>query len=265
MSTSSTARPVARGVSALPGCYIFALGAGLLIATLVWAGYTFLRQVDELAAFTDPEPAALAVAAPAPAELEDLARRLSAFAEAASSGQAADLTLTMEDVNAMLGGFPRLADMKPLLVVRRLGPDATFTADISFPMNSLPGRRRHLNGSLDGRFGLHPEAGLFVSVLDVRVPGRTVPPGFLEVYQRGIIPGKNFGFLDDMLVRNFREDPVFAEPLHRIASLQSAEGSLTLSAKAQTNPPARGASPISPIPTLPPRRPGQKAIDELIY
>ena len=62
--------------------------------------------------------------------------------------------------------------------------------------------------------------GSFVSVLDVRVPGRTVPPGFIEVYQRGIIPGKNFGFLDDMLVRNFRDDPAFADPLRRIRRLQ---------------------------------------------
>jgi len=246
MSTPSTQRSASRGVSALPGCYIFALLGALVAATLVWAAYTFLHQSGELAAFTDETPARLAVAEPAPATVEALGRRIQAFGAAATAGQPAELALTLEEVNTMLAGFPRLADVKPLLVIRRLGPEATFTADISFPMNSLPGRRRFLNGALDGRFGLHPEAGLFVSVLDVRVPGRTVPPGFIEVYQRGIIPGKNFGFLDDMLIRNFREDPVFATPLRLIASLQSTEGRLILSTKAQTKPPAGTAHSAIP-------------------
>jgi len=249
MSTSSSVRSPSRGVSALPGCYIFALLAGLVVATLVWAGYTFLKQVDELAAFTDEEPVALAVVAPGAAQLAALEERLSAFGAAAGAGQPAELTLSVDDLNTILAGFPRLAEMKPLLVVRRLGPEAAFTADISFPMNSLPGRRRYLNGQLDGRFGLHPEAGLFISVLDVRVPGRTVPPGFIEVYQRGIIPGKNFGFLDDMLVRNFRDDRHFAEPLRRLSSLRSTEGEITFSTVAATGSSNREAAAGSLIPS----------------
>ena len=252
MAAPSTPRPSARGVSALPGCYIFFLGAALVLGALVWAGYTFVRQAGELQAFTDPHPAPLAVATPAPAEVDALQERISAFADAAKDGRPAELVLSADDLNAMIAGFPRLSDVKPSLRVHHLGPDATFTAEIRFPLNSLPGQRRYLNGELDGRFGLHPEAGLFVSVLDVRVPGRIVPPGFLEVYQRGIIPGKNFGFLDDMLVRNFREDPAFADPLRRIASLRSTSEAIIFStAKPETNPTTPNASSATMEPATP--------------
>ena len=249
MSTPTSVRSPASGVSALPGCYIFSLLAVLVAGTLIWAGYTFFHQVGELKAFTDPSPVVLAVVEPAPAQIEDLTRRLGAFEAATLDGRAAELTLSVDDLNALLAGFPRLAAIKPLLRFRRLGPDATFTADISFPMNSRPGRRRHLNGEIDGRFGLHPEAGLFISVLDVRVPGRTVPPGFVEVYQRGIIPGKNFGFLDDTLIRNFRDDQKFAEPLRRIASLQSQEGQITLSTERRSGAGSAEPTPRSPVPS----------------
>jgi len=228
MATSTPHPPLGRGVSALPGCYIFLLGAALLVGAGIWGVYTFLRQADELKAFTDTEPSPMVVETPSAGAVEALRLRLSAFAEAGAGGKPAELVLTSEDLNTLLAGFPRLSEVKPLLQVRRLGPDATFTADVRFPMNALPGHRRYLNGEMDGRFGLHPEAGLFVSVLDVRVPGRPVPPGFIEVYQRGIIPGKNFGFLDEMLIRNFRDDPVFAAPLRRIATLKSGEGTLIL-------------------------------------
>jgi hypothetical protein len=237
MPTSSPAPAAARGVSALPGCYIFLLGAFLISGTAIWAIYTFLRQADELSAFTDPDPAPLAAVAVDPEKVEALRARLREFDQAAAAGNTPELTLTADDLNIMLAGFPRLSSLQPMLQVRHLGPDATFTADIRFPMNSLPGRRRFLNGQLDGRFGVHPEVGLFVSALDVRVPGRTVPAGFIEVYQRGIIPGKNFGFLDEMLIRNFRDDPAFATTLKRITRLQSSPQGLTLfTSNSQTNP-----------------------------
>jgi hypothetical protein len=74
-----------------------------------------------------------------------------------------------------------------------------------------------------------------------------VPAGFVEVYQRGIIPGKNFGFLDEMLIRNFRDDPAFTVPLKSITSLRSGEDTLILStSKTQTSPAASNAPQPSP-------------------
>jgi hypothetical protein len=249
MSTPTTDRSPARGVSALPGCYILALGVFLLAGVAIWAVYTFLRQAEELKAFTDAEPAAMQVETPDAERVAELQRRLESFAEAATVGREAEMVLRRSDLNTMLGGFPRLEAVKPLLHVRQIGPDATFTAEIRFPLNALPGRRRFLNGELDGRFGAHPEAGLFVSVLDVRVPGRQVPAGFLEVYQRGIIPGKNFGFLDDMLIRNFREDPIFATALKRIASVQTRDDALIIStSKTKTSAATENAQPTIEAP-----------------
>ena len=243
MAASTPQSPPARGVSALPGCYIFLLGAALLVGAGIWGVYTFLRQAEELRAFTDERPSPLVVEAPSPEAVEALRRRLTAFADEGAAGKPAELTLTCDDLNTLLAGFPRLADVRTLVRVRRLGPDATFTADVRFPMNALPGHRRYLNGEMDGRFGAHPEAGIFLSVLDVRVPGRTVPAGFVEVYQRGIIPGKNFGFLDEMLLRNFRDDPAFAGPLKRIGRVTSSEDVLILSTSKTLTNPAVGSVP----------------------
>lgn len=246
MSSVSTQRPEPRPVSALPGCYILLIGLVLLGGAGIWAVYTLVTQAGELEAFTDLEPAPLVVAEPASTRVAELQDRLKGFADAAVARRPADLRMSVEDLNDLLAGSPRLADLKTLMRVRQIGPDATFTADIRFPMNALPGKRRYLNGEMDGRFGLHPEAGLFVSVLDVRVPGRVVPPGFIDVYQRGILPGKNFGFLDEMLLRNFRDDPAFAVPLTRIASLTSEEGALVLTTtKAETKTTASDAPPAS--------------------
>ncbi len=239
MAAATSNQKEGRPVSVVPGCYILIIGVVLVVGTVVWGGYTFFRQAGEMEAFTDLEPAVLAVEAPDAAQVAELQGRLARFAEA--SGGPAELALTRDDLNALLSGFPRLADVKSMIRVREIGPDATFTADISFPMNALPGRRRYLNGELDGRFGAHPEAGLFVSVLDVRVPGRTVPPGFIDIYQRGIVPGKNFGFFDDMVLRNFREDPGFVGPLTRIASVTTEDDRIVVSTtKGASNPDREG-------------------------
>ncbi|MFN0125736.1 MAG: hypothetical protein ACKV19_03505 [Verrucomicrobiales bacterium] len=252
MSSASTQRPEPRPVSALPGCYILLIGLVLLVGAGIWAAYTLVKQAGELEAFTDLEPAPLVVVEPASARVAELQNRLKNFGDAALARRPAELRMKVQDLNDLLAGSPRLVDLKTLIRVRQIGPDATFSADIRFPMNALPGKRRYLNGEMDGRFGLHPEAGLFVSVLDVRVPGRVVPPGFIDVYQRGILPGKNFGFLDEMVLRNFRDDPAFAVPLTRIATLTSEEGALVLSTvKAQTKSAASDAPPASPTSSPP--------------
>lgn len=220
----------------LPGCYIFIIGGLLLLFAAIWAVYTFTKQARELAAFTAAEPAALAVASPAPEEVEALRARLLSFQKAADAGEAT-LSLTVADLNTLLGGFPSLAEVKPLLVVREIKPEARLVAGISFPMNSLPGRRAYLNGEIEAKLGYHPEAGPFISTEDIRVPGKTVPPGFVEIYQHGVIPGKNFGFLDEMLLKNFRTDPALAAFWKRLKAVTSTEEALVITAGPPTAAP----------------------------
>ena len=111
----------------------------------------------------------------------------------------------------------------------------------SLPINSLSGRR-YLNGRLICKLGAHEKAGLFIAVTDIQVPGRSVPAGFIDVYQRGIIPGKTFGFLDDALLRNFRADPAVSRTLARVKSVAASNGSVTLVTKAEAKPRRAGVA-----------------------
>ena len=206
----------------------------MLVGLGVWAVYTFRQQAQALGAFTSPDPQTLPVRITTGPEVQALRDKFNAFKSLVDRGEAASLVVTHDELNILLSGFESLADIKPLFVVRELKPDGKFVAQVSFPLNTLPGQHRYLNGEIDGVIGAHHESGLYIAAQDVRVPGKTVPMGFKDVYQRGVIPGKSFGFLDDMLLRNFRADPAVSATLRHIRRVSSTTEQLTLSTKAQT-------------------------------
>ena len=109
-----------------------------------------------------------------------------------------------------------------------MGPG--LAARVSFPLNTLPGRRAYLNGTVLFKPDIKPKAGFCLLTEDIAVPGRTVPPGFLDVYQRGIMPGKTLGFLDDMLVSRFRPDKDIGPILTHLQRVEVTDGKLTVTA-----------------------------------
>jgi hypothetical protein len=215
--------------SALPGCYILGLLGLMVLGVGVWGAFTLVQQGRALETFTATGPATLDVPAPTEEAVAALRTKLGAFRESAGAGRAASVTLDVAEINVLLGGFASLAEIRPMIVCREIGADGALTAEVSLPLNSLSGRR-FLNGRFLCRAGAHEQAGLFLAVTDVQVPGKSVPAGFLDVYRRGIIPGKTFGFLDDMLLRNFRADPEVAATLAAIKRVSSVPGAITLSA-----------------------------------
>jgi hypothetical protein len=233
VSTSSDSpvqrRVPATGFSPAPGCVIFLIGGMLLLGGVIWAVYTFTRQLNQLESFTDPSPLPLPVRAVTPQEVSALREKLAGFAAETNAGRAPTLTLSVDELNTLLAGFDRFAELKNLVTIERTD-GSRISARISFPLNTLPGRRAYLNGIVFFKPDIKPKAGFCLLTEDINVPGRTVPPGFLDVYQRGIMPGKTLGFLDDMLVSRFRPDKEVGPILTHIQRVEVTDGKLTVTA-----------------------------------
>lgn len=218
------------GFSPAPGCIIGLIGLVLVVLVGIWAIYTFVTQARQLDAFTDPEPAGLVVPEVGEAERTAVREKVRHFASEMEAGREATLRLDAAELNAMLAAYESLQEMRPLMTVREIGPES-LTVQASLPLNTLPGRRAYLNGLLLLQPGVHEKGGLFLRTLDVQVPGRTVPPGFIQVYQEGVIPGKSFGFFDEMLLQNFRKDPEIGPFLKKISDAVLRDNELILTAR----------------------------------
>jgi hypothetical protein len=212
-----------------PGCFIFVIGGLLLAAAAIWAIFTFSRQVRELAAFTEPARAPIEVRPVTIEETAALRNKLAAFAKAVDAGQAPSLSLDADEVNTLLAGFDAFAEIRSLMAIERI-EDGRLAARISFPMNTLPGKQAWLNGNLFFKPAARRDVGFHVITEDITVPGKTVPPGFIDLYRQGVIPGKSLGFLDDMLVRNFRQDRTYGPYLQKIEKVTIADGTFTVTA-----------------------------------
>lgn len=232
-ASGSSARQPVTGFSPLPGCYIFIVLALFIVGVVTWAGWTFYRQSQQLARFTEPEAKPPMVRAVTAEETAAVAEKLKAFQEAATAEEDAEatLTLTADEFNIMLAGFESLSEVRPLVSCRDIKPENQVVAQVSFPLNSLPGQRVYLNGEIHFTVGLHHEGGPYLWVTAIEVPGKEVPPGFLDIYQRGVMPGKTFGFFDDMILRNFRVDPALAPAFQKIKSVTSQPGEITFSTR----------------------------------
>lgn len=235
---SASSRQPVTGFSPLPGCYIFVVLVLFITGVVVWAGWTFYKQTQQLVLFTDEEARPPAVREVTPEEVAAVAEKLQAFQKAVTAEEELSeeviLTLTADELNIMLAGFESLSEVKPLVVCREIKPDNQLVAQVSLPLNTLPGRRVYLNGDVHFSVGLHHEGGPYLWVTAIEVPGREVPAGFLDIYQRGVVPGKTFGFFDDMLLRNFRVDPALAPAFHKIKSVATRAGEIIFSTRKPT-------------------------------
>jgi hypothetical protein len=208
---------------------IFLIGGMMLLGGIIWAVYTFTRQLRELESFTDSVPVELPVRAVTPQEMSALGEKLAGFAAETNAGRAPTMNLSVDELNTLLAGCERFAEVRNLVTIERID-GARIAARISFPLNTLPGRRAYLNGSVLFKPEVRPKAGFCLLTEEIIVPGKTVPPGFLDVYQRGIMPGKTLGFLDDMLVSRFRTDKQIGPILTHIQRAEVADGKLTVTA-----------------------------------
>lgn len=169
------------------GCVIMVMAVLTFAGIIAWSAYSLLTQDKEIAKLTMEEPVKLAPVELSPEARAALEKRLADFSlQVAASTEAtpAELNLTVADLNAIITiapdtGYGTYADM-----VRVTGTDPARKAlitQVCLPMKKLKfweGKFRYLIAELAFFVHVHEE-GVDAKVMDVKVPGKEVPEGFI--------------------------------------------------------------------------------------
>lgn len=172
------------GFSPYYGCAIMIMAVLIFGGILGWSAFSLFTQDKAIGLITQPEPVKLPpIDLPADARAA-LEKKLSAFATAVNAGQKGELTLTLAELNGLLllapdSGYGTYTDL-----IRFTGTDPsknTLTASACLPMNNIKfweDKKRYLIGALTFNIHTHLE-GVDAKVVDVKVPGKDVPEGFI--------------------------------------------------------------------------------------
>lgn len=167
------------------GCAIMTMAALVFGGIIAWSAYSLFTQDKEIAKITVAAPIKLPPVQLTPEARADLETRLSTFAAAARNNQPAELTLTIADLNAIISiapdtGYGSYAD---LIRIDGTIPDKdAITGQVCLPLNNIKfweDKKRYLIGQLTFLMHIHEE-GLDAKVVDVQVPGKEVPDGFVN-------------------------------------------------------------------------------------
>lgn len=166
------------------GCAIMTMAALIFGGIIAWSAYTFFEQDKAIAKITVPEPVKLAPVELTPDAKATLEKRLTEFGEAAKQGQPAEIALSIADLNAIVAiapdtGYGSYAD---LVRFEKTIPDKdAITGQVCLPMNNIKfweDKKRYLIGELTYYIHIHEE-GVDAKVVDVKIPGKEVPDGFI--------------------------------------------------------------------------------------
>jgi hypothetical protein len=170
------------------GCYIIAMAALIFFGIIAWSGYTFLKQDKEIGKITVEEPAQFPVKTWPEDQIKALREKLAAFGEAARNGKPARLNLTLDELNAVIQIAPDTGYGHYREIVRIIRADpasSSLIASLNMPLRKLKfweGKMRYLVGEGTFKMLIHEE-GLDARLVDVRIPGKTPPDGFLDNLQ----------------------------------------------------------------------------------
>ncbi|MEN3942137.1 hypothetical protein WJU23_12645 [Prosthecobacter sp. SYSU 5D2] len=167
------------------GCAIMAMAAFIFFGIIAWSAYSLITQDKEIAKITVDAPITLPPVEVTPEARTALEKRLTTFAEAARNNQPAELSLTIADLNAIISiapdtGYGSYAD---LVRLEKTIPDKNaITGQVCLPLNNIKfweDKKRYLIGEITFYMHIHEE-GLDAKVVDVQVPGKEVPDGFVN-------------------------------------------------------------------------------------
>lgn len=207
--------------SPLPYSPKFGCAIGLLCITVmtflgayfIYTGFEQNRRIDE---FTVEKAAPPPVTYSDAERVDELRRSLQAFAGAVQRGESAELALTAQDLNDLIGHESILFDLREVVVFTGIG-DA-LEARISLPMRTLfrRGRFRYLNGSARFRPVLGKDR-VGLEMVEVRSDDGSVPAGFAEFI------ATNADFL-----RPYLDNPEIGPVLRSIDAAELASGEIRL-------------------------------------
>ena len=179
-----TKEPTAGG-NPFYGCAILLIAIATFSFIILWSLYSGLKQSSEIDTFTETNAPPLAALEVGEAQKAAVRTKLDAFGMAAKTGRPVTLTLSLDELNAVLvlSGESGVADYRGML--RFTGIDAPaqkLKADIRWQMNNLPfaqAAERFLVGQATFKPVIENNA-LELHIEDLNVPGKAVSEGFLR-------------------------------------------------------------------------------------
>lgn len=201
------------------GCLVPAVVLTVFFCAGIWALTTGYRQSKELAKFVDDKPLEFAPIQPSQDQLAHVKAATEQIRRAATDGTAAEVPLTVEDLNTLIATAPVLDAYRATARVRSI-TSRGMAAEMS---QELRGKR-----FLNGTYSFTParsQTNTWQLILDdIVVPGREVPRPFIEAYRN---------------LHMFRFDAALPElqaALKRIEEIRLEEGRLIIVVPAAAKP-----------------------------
>lgn len=220
------------------GCLSLAI-ITMVIAVFIGVGIYFAkRTLDGLITdYTATSPVPIEERIYPEPQMRELQSRLGTFQQAVQQGggQAVDLVLSADDLNALIARNP---DLKGKVFVRI--EDDQIKGQVSVPLPDLGPlklRGRYLNGAAAFKIAL-ANGRLEARLEQVSVRDKPLPPLILNELKK------------QDLAREMQTDPEVVRVISRLDSLEIREGKVVIRSKPATAPPAGSPAPANePAPT----------------
>ena len=167
------------------GCYIIAMAAFMFLGMIGWTAWSFFSQDRALSLITQDQPLKMKDVPFSADQEKALLARLAAFGEAAKAGNPGELSLTVDELNQIVRLAPDTGYGTYREIVRFTQTDSVksqLKAELCMPLKKArfwEGKFRYLVG--EGVFLIEAkEEGVDAKLMDVKVPGKSVPEGFVN-------------------------------------------------------------------------------------
>lgn len=221
------------------GCAILVIMVLTFAGIVTWMIYSGIEQDRQIATFTTENAPALPTLDVSDAGKAALKTKLATFAESVAKGDAAQLSLTVAEANALLilaadagiGEDKESLSYREMLRFTGFDPKATVAnGNLRMPVNKLPwadGDKRYLVGS--SSFKPAVENGSFSLKMEtISVPGKSVSEGFVN----------NMKSMDWLSLAK-QKDTKIADTLKKVSAVHVTEdGSTLILDCAKTAPPS---------------------------
>lgn len=192
---------------------LFVLG---LILTLVMAYFAYTWTDRTVKQYTSTSRVPLPPVAIPPDERQALETRWTSFKDAVNKGEAAELTLTADEINALIDDQPNYKGMAYVTI-----KGDKISAQLSVPIDFLPfgmGKGRFFNGSATLTVTLH-DGELIVHAKEFQVNGKAPTGDMMTQFSR------------ENLAKDWNKNPKNAELISRFDSIEIKDGTVHLKAR----------------------------------
>ena len=169
------------------GCVIMSAAVLVFAGIVSWSLYSLFSQDRQIEAFTVDAPASLTGNEFPKDQEAALLQKVEAFADAKEPGTR--LELNVAEINGLIALAPDTGNgtYKDMIRIQRTEPaQKALIASLSLPLNRLKfweGKKRYLVGEGTLQLETDAENGIEARMIDVRVPGKALPEGFIKGMQ----------------------------------------------------------------------------------